>query len=108
MGVKALDIKQFIEKAKEVHGDKYNYSKSIYTKSCNKLTIICPIHGEFEQIATNHLQNNGCIKCANIYKNIKNKKSQEQFIKEARDFHRDKYDYSLVEYKNSYTKIKII
>ena len=57
-------LKQFIEKSKKVHGDKYDYSKSIYINSKTKLIIICPIHGEFIQIPSDHyLSKCGCPKC---------------------------------------------
>lgn len=52
-------VKDFIK----VHGNKYDYSKVNYVKSDKKITIICPIHGEFEQIPDNHLQGHGCPKC---------------------------------------------
>jgi DNA polymerase III sliding clamp (beta) subunit (PCNA family) len=57
----------FIKKSKKIHGDKYDYSLSIYTTSKNKLTIICPKHGEFSQRASSHIgkQKQGCKMCAN-------------------------------------------
>lgn len=55
---------EFIEKAKLIHGDKYDYSKTIYTGSNKKLTIICPIHGEFNQTPGHHIRSKyGCNKC---------------------------------------------
>lgn len=54
----------YIAKAKEKHGDKYDYSKTNYTGSQNKVTITCPIHGDFEQRANQHLYGNGCLACA--------------------------------------------
>jgi hypothetical protein len=63
---KRLTTEQFIEKARNVHGDRYDYSKSEYTKSCNKITIICKIHGSFQQNANNHLRGFICNKCADI------------------------------------------
>jgi hypothetical protein len=55
---------EFIERAKTIHGDKYDYSKSIYTKAIEKIEIICPIHGSFQQTPNNHLNNKqGCPKC---------------------------------------------
>lgn len=57
---------QFLEEAFAIHGDKYDYSKATYTKGHNKITIICPIHGEFEQNACDHLSGNGCPVCARI------------------------------------------
>ena len=55
----------FIEKARDKHGDKYDYSKSKYTTQNEKVTIICPKHGEFTQIAKNHISGRGCRKCKN-------------------------------------------
>lgn len=53
--MKRLTTQEFIEKAKSIHGDKYDYSKAIYTTAKKKLIIICPIHGEFEQTPDGHL-----------------------------------------------------
>lgn len=55
--------KKFVERARKVHGDKYDYSKVVYTGANKKVTIICPVHGEFEQVASYHLSGNGCPKC---------------------------------------------
>ena len=54
----------FVNKAVEVHGTTYDYSRVVYTKTNSKVTIICPIHKEFEQRAQSHLQGSGCHKCA--------------------------------------------
>ena len=55
------NITDFIIKAKNIHGSKYNYSKVIYKNNKTKIIIICPIHGEFEQTPDRHLQGNGCL-----------------------------------------------
>ena len=94
---------EFIEKAKKIHGDKYDYSLIDYIDSRHKVKIICPVHGIFEQNANNHLNGKECSKCTNNYKY-----TTEDFIKKARKIHGDKYDYSLVDYKTRSTKIKII
>ena len=60
---KTKDLKHFIEKAKKVHGDKYDYSKTVYYGIAKKLNIICPIHGKFTQLANNHLEGAGCPLC---------------------------------------------
>ena len=98
----------FIENAKNVHGDKYDYSKSNYTGRHNKLIIICPIHGDFEQEAGAHLSGCGCPKCANERRNNNKRMSTEEFIKRAKYIHGNKYDYSKVNYKNLESKITII
>ena len=59
--------KSFIEKAKQVHGVKYDYSKTEYIDSHTKVCIICPEHGEFWQIPSNHLKGCGCSKCSNNF-----------------------------------------
>lgn len=60
---KRKTLEEFIEKAKKVHGDKYDYSKTIYISDNSNITIICPMHGEFEQKANNHLNKEGCPVC---------------------------------------------
>ena len=69
------DTKTFIEKAKETHGDKYDYSEVDYTSSKAKVKIICPKHGEFEQSPAKHLNNQGCYKCGKHSVSEKLKKS---------------------------------
>lgn len=54
----------FIKEAIIVHGNKYDYSKVNYATSDSKVIIICPKHGEFEQRPHNHLNGQGCKKCA--------------------------------------------
>ncbi len=63
---KKLTTEQFIEKARLIHADKFDYSKTIYTTTYANIIIICPIHGELEYCAKNHLRMGGCPKCGNI------------------------------------------
>ena len=100
---KKLTTKEFVKKARQIHGDKYDYSKVEYKGANNKVCIICPIHGEFWQKAITHLNGSGCIKCAN-----KMHHTLDSFIKKAKEVHGDKYDYSKVEYINNKTKVCII
>jgi hypothetical protein len=65
MGRRALTQQQFIAKARAVHGDRYDYSRAIYTGGHINLTIVCREHGEFYPQPTNHLQGTGCPQCAN-------------------------------------------
>ena len=103
-----MGLSDFIKKARNVHGDKYDYSKSLYLGSREKIEIICPLHGSFFQLATNHLSGKGCKECSKIQV-IKNQSSNtEDFINKARNVHGDIYDYSLVDYKNNHTKIEIV
>ncbi len=99
--------KTFIKKALRVHGDRYDYSKTIYIKALEKVEIICKEHKSFWQLPSKHSKYNGCPKCANKHERY-NKLTTEEFIKRAIKIHGDKYDYSKVEYKNYKTKICII
>lgn len=97
----------FIKEVKQIHGDKYDYSKVVYETCKDKIIIICKVHGEFEQTPSQHFKGAGCNKCA-IYKNSEKRKfTKEQFIKKAIDVHDNKYDYSKVNYVNSQTKVCI-
>jgi len=106
--MKKLTQEEFIAKAKLIHGDKYDYNKTIYINSRTKLTIICPIHGEFLQEANSHIQGKGCDFCGVISMANFSRKSKEEFITKAKIIHEDRYDYSLVQYINGRTKVKII
>ena len=99
--------KDFIQRARAIHGDKYDYSLVDYKNNQTKVKIICPVHGVFEQCAYYHINGGGCPECSRkkIKKEVNNK---EEFVKKAKAVHEDKYDYSLVDYKNSRTKVKII
>lgn len=97
-------LEYFISKAREIHGDKYDYSKVEYVNNKTKVCIICPEHGEFWQRPDKHLQGHGCTYCFTSYR-----KTTEQFIKEARKIHGDRYDYSKTVYgKNNREPVCII
>lgn len=98
----------FIASAKAVHGDLYDYSKTVYRGHNHRITFICPIHGEVSVIAHNHLQGHGCPKCG-IARRAKLKLSTtESFVKRATKVHHGKYDYSKAIYKGAKTKVCII
>ena len=98
----------FLIKAKEIHYDKYNYSLVIYKNARTKIKIICPIHGVFEQRPSHHLDGHGCRECANVLISQNQKKPKKDFIDESMKKHGNKYIYSLVDYKNNNTNVKII
>ena len=98
----------FIERARKIHGDKYDYSKVNYINAKTKVCIICPIHGEFKQTPQAHLRGEGCRKCGIEESHKLQRKTTEQFIKEAREIHGDKYDYSKVNYVDERTDVIIV
>ena len=104
-----LTTNEFVTKALQIHGDKYDYSKVNYINSDTKIEIICKEHGIFQQSPNNHInQKNGCPNCGIIIRSELKRKSLDEFIKEATDIHGNKYDYSKVEYKSANTNIIII
>ncbi len=99
---------EFIEKSIKIHGDKFDYSKVEYNGSHTKVCIICPEHGEFYQLPSNHLSGKECFKCSYKKRGEKKAQGKELFIEKSIKTHGDKYDYSKVEYVNSKTKVCII
>lgn len=97
-----LTTKEFIQKAIEIHGNKYDYSKVDYKNSKTKICIICPEHGEFWQTPATHLKSYGCPKCSGKFLD------KEYFIEKANKIHNNKYNYSKVEYLGNKTKVEII
>ena len=100
--------KNFIKKSKEIHDDKYDYLLVDYVNNRTKVKIICKEHGIFEQTPKGHLKNQGCPKCGIIKRSLSKTKTKDEFIKQSNNVHNYKYDYSLIDYKNIKTKIKII
>jgi very-short-patch-repair endonuclease len=107
-GGSQLTTEEFIKKAKEVHGEKYDYSETKYVKSNMKVTIRCPIHSYFRQIPNSHIQGSGCPRCGQIVTNIKQTLTTEDFLERAKKVHGDLYDYSKTVYVGIYEKIEII
>ena len=98
-----FNTEQFKEEAKKVHGFKYCYSKSVYSKMGEKLTIRCETHGEFEQTPSNHITHKqGCQQCAGNYVS-----TLAEFVDKTKKIHGDKYLYGKVVYVNNHTKVLI-
>lgn len=101
---KKLTKEEFVKKAKEKHKDKYDYSIFIYLNShikgkikCNKCNLI------FEQTPSDHLRGRGCPKCGVINGHNKQRKTKEQFIIDAKNMHKNKYNYEKFIYTNNST-----
>ena len=105
----SYSIHEFIQRARETHGDKYDYSITDYRGSQRFVIIICPNHGQFNQQAGSHMYGQGCPKCA-TQQTAQNRiqKSRETFVEKAIAAHGDKYDYSLTDYIGVKTKVIII
>jgi hypothetical protein len=99
--IRRKTTQEFIEEAKLVHKEKYDYTKSIYTCGKDKIVITCPIHGDWLQVASAHLHGRGCRKCW-----VDSKKTTlEQFINRSNEVHQNKYQYTKSVYINDETKL---
>jgi hypothetical protein len=108
---KKITTKIFIERSVAAHGDKYDYSESIYLKSSIKVKIICQKHGEFFQLPKDHSNGKGCNLCGKekTLQRIKSsKKTTSKFIEEAIRIHGDTYNYGKSIYTGAHKKITII
>jgi len=106
---KKLTTEEFIIKARLIHGDRYNYSETIYSGRHSKLKIFCNIHKEFfEQEAGSHLLGSGCPKCSIKKGTLKRTKTQEQYLLELYKKHGDSYDLSNINYINDKGKVNVI
>lgn len=102
-GTKKKTTDEFITKAKQVHGDAYEYMLVNYKSCLEKVQIVCHEHGVFKQLPKYHLAGNGCPKCGG-YAPL----TQNDFVIRSRKKHNNKYDYSLAEYVTDRTKVTII
>lgn len=93
----------FINKAKIIHGNKYDYSKVDYSLNRIPVIIICKIHGEFMQKPNYHLLGNGCPNCGGT-----KRLSKENFIERGNFAHNNKYDYSNIIYSSNKQKVQIV
>ena len=92
----------FVNRCKTKHGDAYDYSDTVYVSSNKKISIICKTHGKFSQWPSDHTNGRGCPICAGV-----KRKTTDEFINEAKKIFPE-FDFSLTDYKNAHTKIKII
>jgi Zn finger protein HypA/HybF involved in hydrogenase expression len=92
---------KFINQAKKIHGDYYDYSNVDYKNNNSYVKIVCPKHGEFLQNPKPHLNGAGCPKCAGF------NKTSDDFIEQSKKIHGDKYEYFKVNYSSARNKVII-
>lgn len=107
---KFLTHEEWVSRSIAVHGNgRYDYSNSIYKGKSARVEILCMCCMEtFSQLAGNHMRGKGCQKCARASVARSLAKTQDQFVSAATELHNGKYDYNLVKYKNSNTKVEIV
>lgn len=89
------------------HDKFYTYEEAIYKDSKTKMTITCPIHGNFEQTSSAHLAGRGCTKCGTEKTSKALSMTMEAFETNSRYHYGDKYDYSKVELKGNKVKVTV-
>lgn len=105
---RAGTLDNFLSKSREVHGDKYDYSRAVYKRSNIKVTIICPDHGEFDQLPNTHMQGSGCPACGR-YRSIESRSlGFDEFVARSREVHGDRFEYAKGSYVNMNTNATII
>jgi hypothetical protein len=104
MAIYSVEKRQnkFIDRAQQLHKNRYDYSKVIYTGVHKKVEIICIIHGSFFQSPAVHSQGSGCTQCF-----LQNIRKDAVFIERSNILHKNIYDYSKVIYKNNCSKVSI-
>lgn len=91
-----------------LHKGRYIYTEAVYTGVRNKITIICKLHGKFEQVVHTHLKGSGCPECKRLSRLGEYKLNQDAFVEKATHIHEGKYSYNLVEYKGSTSYIEVL
>lgn len=104
-----LTFEDVVKEANKIHNNKYIYHEETYINTSNKTLITCPIHGDFTQTMHNHIGGQGCPKCGNIKKGQSKSLTSEEFLNRIKNVHKNQgYDFSFVEYKGLFDKVKII
>ena len=98
----------FLKRSRCTHGMRYTYIESSYTKLHARVEVVCPDHGSFFQVASNHASGSGCPACKARNAGLRRLSTQDEFVAKAVGVHGLSYDYSKVEYRNSSSKILII
>jgi len=102
---RAMPFSDFLRKAVELHGNTYKYKESTYTNSTNKMIIICPIHGEYEQSPQVHLRGCGCTHCRSDKISKSKTEDTEYFINKSKSIYGDRYSYENTVYVDALSPI---
>ncbi len=98
MCCRTVTTESFIAEAKEIYGDRYDYSKVEYKNRDHKVTITCPIHGDFLIFAREHLDGKGCPKC----------EKGEKFLVKLREKFGDKFGLEHFVYDSSTLPVTLV
>lgn len=105
MIMRRLTTEEFIIRAKQVHGNLYDYSKVVYKSMHENVEIICSIHGSFFQTPSNHLRGAGCSLCT---KGLNRRLAVDDVLRRFAEVHGNLYDYSLMNYQGTKQLVEIV
>ena len=77
-----------------IHGDLYDYTKTVYNGANSKVLITCPAHGDYLQSASSHLSGYKCRKCGLDLQRKSSRMTLCDFVDRSNNKHQSKYDYS--------------
>lgn len=101
-------IPGLIAKARVIHGDTYDYSKVESHVTAAKVTIICPIHGEFKQSWNAHVHaKTGCWQCGVLKRQLTKRKGRSYWVEQATKIHKNKFDYTDAKLDTVHEKITL-
>ncbi|MEE1860208.1 hypothetical protein GE183_18045 [Acinetobacter baumannii] len=106
--MKKATKEDFLKSASSIHNNYYNYDLVEYVNKLTKVKIICPRHGEFEQLPKTHLKGQGCIKCGYEKAKLLNRTPIKDLLIEFNKVHNGKYQYDFKNYKSNKSKINIV
>ncbi len=95
---RVVTTESFIAEAKEIYGEHYDYSKVNYKNKEHRVTVICPVHGDFQVYAREHLDGKGCPKC----------EKGEKFIAKLKEKFGDKFGLEEFVYDSSTLPVTLI
>jgi hypothetical protein len=100
MSTNKLTTEEFVKRATDTHGNKFDYSHFEYEGYRQKIRLLCTVHGEFTQSVENHLLGRECKWCA--YQNGAKDRTifKDKFLQDAKIKYRDRYSYNLMDYKS--------
>ncbi|WBK39714.1 hypothetical protein [Xanthomonas phage L522] len=105
---KTMTKAEFVSRSRELYGEKYDYSETIYVGNKKKLGILCPEHGIFYQTPNDHLTGHGCKRCGVDKRADAQSLSHAEFVSRSNKVHGSIYDYSQAEYLHNSQKVKIV
>lgn len=106
-GSKTITTDGFKKRAIKLHDGYYTYDKVEYIRNSNKVTITCPVHGDFKQTPSQHLLPRGCEKCGYLASGAASSSNTLEFVLKAIKVHGSTYSYENVIYERAIKKVSV-